>query len=357
LKTEIIKVDPQFPDIKDIRRCAKVIRNGGLVIFPTETVYGIAVDMSNEDAVNRLKKIKQRDDGKPFSILVPQRGLISNYTSSSDTAIYKLIDTYWPGPLTLVVPAKGTSETTYGVRMPDHPVALKLIQEAQCSVIAPSANVQDKQPPSTCEEALRDLDGLVDIAIDAGQTRFGAGSTVVDVTSKEVKVLREGVIKEEFIKEAVNKKTILFVCTGNSCRSVMAEYLLKDCFKDNKTNLEISSAGTSVFLRAGASKDTLSVLREDGIEAIEHASQPINTILLKQADLIFVMTAGHRQQVLERVPSVEKRIYLLKEFANIPSDMSGHMDIPDPMGRDYAAYKECKAVIKQAVQKIVDLVK
>ncbi len=355
MKTEILKVDPRFPDVIDIGRCAKIIREGGLVIFPTETVYGIAADLNNEKAMERLRRIKQRDKAKPFSVLISQRGLIANYTSSTDTAIYKLIDAYWPGPLTIVVPSKKSDADTYGVRMPDHVVAQKLCQESQCTIAAPSANLQGKPPPSTCTEALADLDGQVDIALDAGPARFGLGSTVVDMTTSEPKILRQGTIEEKFIFERVKQKTILFVCTGNSCRSVMAEYLLKDVLKDRE-DVEISSAGTSVFLRSTASSDTINVLKESGIDATKHISQPVNTILLKQADLIFVMTKSHRQQVLERVPEVEKRVYLLREFADIASDMTGNMDIPDPMGQDHRAYVDCKAVIKEAVKKIVELV-
>ncbi len=354
MKTEIIEVHPQFPDPQKIIYCARVIRNGGLVIFPTETVYGIAANFLDEAAIKRLRAVKGRSEGKPFSVLISQKGLISNFTPAGGTALYKLIDAYWPGPLTVVVPTKEEG-ATIGVRMPDHPIALKLAQEAQCTIAAPSANKEGAPPPSTCQEALKDLDGMVDVAIEGGPARLGVGSSVVDLTGEKPKVLREGVISLADIDGVIKKKTILFVCTGNSCRSVMAEYLLKSLTR-GREDIEVLSAGTGVFLRTSASHETVFILKEEGIDASGHFSQPIHTVLLKKSDLIFVMTRTHRQQVLERVPEVEKRVYLLREFADNPCGFQADLDVPDPIGQPHYAYKQCFALIKEAMNKIVDLV-
>ncbi|MBN1869114.1 MAG: threonylcarbamoyl-AMP synthase [Candidatus Omnitrophica bacterium] len=354
MNTEIIKLDCQYPDLKQIIYCAKVIRKGGLVIFPTETVYGIAADFANAEAIKRLRQVKKRAEDKPFSILISQMGLISNYTSTTDPKLYKLIYACWPGPLTVVVPSKEEG-MTIGVRMPDHPIALKLVQESQCTIAAPSANIEGKAPPSTCEEALRDLDGLVDVAIDGGTARIGTGSSVIDMTQKNPVVLRGGVITQEDVNRIISKKAILFICTGNSCRSVMAEYLLKSKVK-GRDDIEVMSAGTGVFIQSAASSETIAVLAEEGIDATDHVAQPMNTILLKKADLIIVMTRKHRDQVLERVPEVEKRVYLLKEFANTVSNGAENLDIIDPIGKPRELYKVCLREIKEAIRKIQELV-
>jgi len=353
LKTKVIKLHPEFPDIESILRCANVVREGGLVIFPTETVYGIAADNSNPKAIQRLQEVKHRSSNKPFSILISQSELISNYTRSNRPFLYKLIDRYWPGPLTIVVESKDSLKTV-GVRVPDNIIARKLMSEIPGPVAAPSANIEGRPAPRTLEEALVDLDGLIDIAIDGGPATYGEGSSVVDITQEKPVVLREGVIPAAEIEALARRKTILFVCTGNSCRSVMAHYLLQNMVK-HRDDLEVCSAGTSVFIQAKASAETISVLQEKGINAHSHLSQPINTILLKKADLIFVMTRGHRQQVLERVPEVEKKIYLLKEFAAGPDSLMSDLDIPDPIGRDRTEYKLCLRVIEEAVTKVVGL--
>ena len=281
MKTKVLKINPAVPEPERIAEAARIIRQGGLVIFPTETVYGIAADWGNLQALVRLKEVKKRTDDKPFSVLISHRGIIENYSAFREPSLYKLIDKYWPGPLTVVVASK-TEGKTIGVRMPDNTIALQLVEAAQCTIAAPSANLDGKRPPTNCQEALEDLDGLVDLAIDGGPVELGTSSSIVDFTVSPPKVIRDGVITQYDVDRVVQSKTILFVCTGNSCRSVMAEYLLRDKMKGRK-DVEVLSAGTGVFFRSSASSETISVLKQRSIDATKHLSRPVTSLLLKKS--------------------------------------------------------------------------
>jgi L-threonylcarbamoyladenylate synthase len=348
--TKILKVNSALPEPEKIAEAARIVRQGGLVVFPTETVYGIAADSNNPRTMDRLRAIKRRSDGKLFSILVAQRGIIDNYSSYTHPNLYKVVDKYWPGPLTVIVPARHEGETL-GIRMPDHTVALRLVEESGCTIAAPSANLEGKKPPTNCDEALEDLDGQVDLALDGGPVDFGISSTILDFTRTHPTVTREGVITQPDIDRTISKKCVLFVCTGNSCRSVMAEYLLRAKLI-GRDDVEVHSAGTSVYFKSPASQETISVLRERGINAAAHISRSLGTIMLKKSDLIFAMTRAHRSQILERVPSVEKRVYLLKEFGNTQRGYEADLDVPDPIGQPHASYEECLMTIEEAVEKI-----
>jgi len=352
LITKIVKVDPLNPDEKILKETAGIIRAGGLAIIPTETVYGIAADSFNQKAIERLSEIKKRPKDKPFTLTIDKIERAGELACEISPAAYKLIHRFWPGPLTIIL--KGINQPTVGLRMPDNQVALKIISEVGRAVALPSANLAGEPAPENFEAAIKDLDGLVDFAIDAGALKIGVESTIVDLTAKIPQIARLGAISGEEINKAISKKSILFVCTGNTCRSVIAEALLKKMLRDNKRNdVEVSSAGVTTISGASASQSAKDILAKEGINVSGHLSREITREMLQKSDLILVMERLHESAVLSLAPEVKNRVFLLKEFAKIDEN---NLDITDPMGRPPDSYEKTFVSIKEALERVARLI-
>ncbi|ADC65025.1 Sua5/YciO/YrdC/YwlC family protein [Ferroglobus placidus DSM 10642] len=211
IRTRIIKVDPENPEDDKIGIAAEEIKKGNLVAFPTETVYGLGADALNEKAVRKIFEVKGRPADNPLIVHVSSVDQIYEIAQPNEIA-KKLIDAFFPGPLTLVMKNKKVPKiTTAGldtvaVRMPDHKVALKLIELSETPIAAPSANKSGKPSPTKAEHVLEDLGNLVDVIIDGGETKIGLESTVVDTTVYPVEILRPGAITKEELEEYVDVK-------------------------------------------------------------------------------------------------------------------------------------------------------
>ena len=194
-------VDPNDPDKNLIARAAGIIRSGGLVIFPTETVYGIAAAAFNEKAIERLYKVKARPGNKLLTMHISDIGMVVKTGVVITPGAKRLMDKYWPGPLTIILKEK--DDRSIGFRMPSHKVALAMISCCGVPVVAPSANISGKRPPTDAKAALAELDGLVDLVIDAGKTEVGIESTVIDMTTDVPKILRQGALSKSDIEKEI----------------------------------------------------------------------------------------------------------------------------------------------------------
>lgn len=197
-----------------LKKAAKIVKEGGLIIYPTDTVYGLGCDPYNIQAVKKVFEVKGRK-GKPLPILVSSiRKALNLAYFTSETL--KIVKKYWPGPLTMVLKRKenapsflGGNPSLIGLRIPKHPVTLKLIRLCGGFLVGTSANLTGKKPPTTVDEAVKQIGDKVDLIVDGGKTIVGLSSTVLDFSTKTPKILREGPITKEEILEFLKKKSIL----------------------------------------------------------------------------------------------------------------------------------------------------
>ena len=208
----MLKVDPQQPEIEKIRIAANFIKKGGLVAFPTETVYGLGADALNAKAVLALFEAKKRPLDNPPIVHICDAKDVYRLAKEVPPEAEKLMKTFWPGPLTLIfersvivpdVTVAGLD--TIAVRMPRHNVALALIKESNCPISAPSANLAGKPSPTTAKHVMEDLDGRIDVVLDAGPTAIGVESTVLDLTVDPPQVLRPGGTPYEVLKKTLGR--------------------------------------------------------------------------------------------------------------------------------------------------------
>lgn len=210
--TVIIKLDEENIDKKQLKRSAEVLKNGGLVAFPTETVYGLGANALDEDAVSSIFKAKGRPSDNPLIVHIHDESQLSELVLELPKDAQMVMDKFWPGPLTLIfkksekIPLQiSAGLETVAIRMPKNKIALKLIEEANLPIAAPSANTSGRPSPTNSEHVIEDLAGRIDLVIDGGQTGVGLESTVLDLTGDIPLILRPGGVTYEDLTKLLGR--------------------------------------------------------------------------------------------------------------------------------------------------------
>lgn len=203
-------------DYSKLELPGKIMQQGGIVIFPTETVYGIGVNGLDSEAVKKLYKIKQRPLNKPISLLVSDMNMVNKVAQDITDLEYKLMERFFPGPFTIILNKKDivpdivtANSNTVGVRMPSEEITRKLMEYANVPIAAPSANISNKPSGTNLESIIKDFEGKVNFFIDGGESKLGIASTIVKVIDGIPHILRQGTITKEQIQE-ISKDVIIY---------------------------------------------------------------------------------------------------------------------------------------------------
>ena len=208
-------------DPNAVRDAAAILRRGGLLGIPTETVYGLGADALNEDAVSRIFLAKGRPQDNPLIIHVPDASWLERYCRDVPPAAYRLAERFWPGPLTMILPRRdivplqttGGLETV-GVRCPNHPVTLAIIEAAGVPIAAPSGNTSGRPSPTTAAHMIEDMDGKIDGIVDGGPCTVGVESTIIDLTVTPPRLLPPGGLPLESLRQVLGEVAVDKAVTG-----------------------------------------------------------------------------------------------------------------------------------------------
>jgi tRNA threonylcarbamoyl adenosine modification protein (Sua5/YciO/YrdC/YwlC family) len=370
MQTKIVKLNPWKIDAAEIREAAQVVDAGGLVAFPTETVYGIACRVETT-SLAKLDNLKGRGpDGyatsKHYTLHIGKKANVEKYVPTIGLRTQKLIKNGWPGPLTIVFELaesdikkqrkslkKEVFECLYkdnsiGIRCPDNAIAAMLLQRTKHPVVAPSANKTTQPPAADAEEVLAQFSGQIDLLLDGGPCKYKKSSTVVKIGKKGLEILRVGVYSQKEL-EAMSEVKFLFVCTGNTCRSPMAKgifskYLAEklQCEVDYlyKMGYKVSSVGVMNMAGQPASAEAIAACAAKGIDIKAHKSKTLARQLVEESDFIFAMTRMHCEQVTALCPEAADKCVLL----------AGNKEIPDPIGQPQEVFNDCAELIEEAVR-------
>lgn len=216
METKILKIDPDRVEKEEMKEAAKLIAQGELVAFPTETVYGLGADALRPEASGKIYAAKGRPSDNPLIVHIADFSDMERVAREIPDSARKLAEAFWPGPLTMVVwKSEAVPSTTTGgmetvaVRMPNHPIALELIRQSGCLIAAPSANTSGRPSPTEASHVVEDLKGKIAMVVDGGPVGIGIESTIIDLTEKVPMVLRPGYITPEMLASVLGEEVII----------------------------------------------------------------------------------------------------------------------------------------------------
>ena len=358
-----------MPSQNVIQLAVKTLRDGGVIIYPTDTLYGFGVLINNEKAIKKLYEIKKRDPKKPFTLLIntiTQAERICGGLTTREEEFFKLL---LPGKITVLVKAKRKLNISgfenlekIGFRIPESNLCDLLVKNVGSPITSSSVNLAYEPNMSDTSEIAAKFSSNVNLFLDCGPIYSLKGSSVVDLTNSPPILLREGDVLKEEIEKKLNIKilssvkrkfVITFVCSGNICRSPMAEGILKKLLEKSKffKQISINSAGTLNLMPTKASEEAIKISQKNQVDISAHRSRPIKRTILDEANLIICMAIYHYNILLKNYPEYSDKIFILKSM-NREEDLIDP-SIADPIGMSEEFYKKIYAEIESELIRLL----
>lgn len=320
-----IEIDVNKIEKNDFVQAGEIIRAGGLVAFPTETVYGLGANALDSEAAAKIYAAKGRPSDNPLIVHIAEEKDLEGLVETVGDKAKVLMDAFWPGPLTLIfqktdkVPMGTTGGlNTVAVRMPNHRIALELIRESGVPIAAPSANTSGRPSPTTAGHVAEDMDGRIDMIIDGGKVGIGIESTIVDMTVEPPMILRPGYITEDMLREKIGEVQVDKVVVAKS-----TEELKKDNYAPKAPGMKYRhyAPKADLTMYEGSIENVIQVIRDRQRTAMAQGKK-VGIICTEESKLCYegdyIVSIGSRQQE----ETIAANLYeVLREFDNMDVDV------------------------------------
>jgi L-threonylcarbamoyladenylate synthase len=372
-KLEYFKVDPVRPNKHAVKRAAELIKAGGIIVYPTDTLYGFGISIKNSLALKKLNSIKGREANKPISLLINDKQQLEELVGKLSVEDNRIFDALLPGKVTLLFRVRKKIDISefsdlkkIGFRIPDSNLCHELVSHVGGPISSTSVNLAQQNNLSNVEDIIDIFGKNIDLILDSGPINSTKGSTVLDTTSSPPTLLREGDVSQAEIEGILGheinssypqKFVITFVCSGNICRSPMAEGILKKLLGRTKYKdiVEINSAGTLNLQATPASLEAIDVAQDFDIDLSEHFSQHLRRNIVMRAGIIICMALDHYNYVTRRYPDYKEKVFLLKQWKK--HNKLTNPSIADPIGHDTTfferTFNEINVEVKRVLPEII----